>query len=69
MPKKERMLSTKQAAELLGISKWTVRKISTQLGAIKSGAKGDFEGIKRYGHLAFPENGLIERYEEYLRTK
>lgn len=69
MPKKKRMLNTRQTSELLGISAYQVRKIANKLGAVKANAKGDSDGKKRYGHLAFVEDGLVERYQEYLRTK
>lgn len=61
---KRRMLNTRQVAEKLGISVFTVREIAEQLGGIKGKAKN-----QRYGHLAFAEDGLLERYENYLRTK
>lgn len=67
--KKSRMLNTRQVSELLGISTYTVRDIAEALGGIKANAKGDTRNSKRYGHLSFKEEGLVERYEAYLRTK
>ncbi len=68
MPKQKRLLNSTQVAERLGISKWQVRKIAGYLGATKANAKGDTD-CRKYGHLMFEEEGLLERYKEYLRTK
>lgn len=69
MQKKKRMLTTREVSNLLGISQWTVRKIAKYLGATKPNAKGDKNGEKHYGHLLFQEDGIMERYEKYLRTR
>lgn len=57
-----RTLSSRQAAETLGISPYTLRSIAPYIGGIKKG--GD-----RYQHWCFEEEGLKERYLEYLNQK
>lgn len=57
-----RTLSSKQAAEMLGVSAYTLRRLAPYIGGIKKG--GD-----RYQHWCFEEEGLKERYLEYLNQK
>lgn len=49
---KERLLTTKQAADLLGVSSFTVRRYATDLGGT----------LQDNGRWMFHEDGLIDRY-------
>lgn len=60
--KGSRMLNSSKAAEILGISAYTIRHIAPYIGGIK---KGDGQRDK----WAFEEEGLKERYLEYLNSK
>ena len=55
-PAPKRMLTTRQAAEMLGISRKTVCDIAYHLGGIRRDGKS---------HWTFPEEGLTERYIKY----
>ena len=55
MPKKSRMLSSSQASEILGVSRYTVVAKAVQLGGIR-------KGNHKRSHWTFPEEGLIEKY-------
>lgn len=57
MPKQKKMLNSRQAAEMLGITRKTVCEIAPFVGGVKG------EGIS--SHWMFPEEGLIDRYTEY----
>ena len=61
MPKRTKMLNSRQAAELLGITRKTVCEIAPLIG----GMKGD----GRSSHWMFPEEGLVEKYTEYKNRK
>lgn len=56
MPKQERLLTSTQAAAILGISRKTVCCIADKLGGIRK------EGKSNKGHWVFPEEGLADRY-------
>lgn len=60
MPRKNRLLNSRQAAELLGITRKTVCEIAEHLGGIRG--KGES------AHWMFDEDGLKERFKEY-KTK
>ena len=62
-----RMLNTSQAASLLGISQWTLRDIAPYLGGVKKG--GDDANNGQRAKWAFSEDGLKERYLEYINSK
>lgn len=62
VPKRTRMLNSRQASERLGISPDTLRDVAPFIGGIK---KGD----DRRGRWAFEEDGLKERYLEYINSK
>ncbi len=57
MPKEEKLLSSRQAANVLGVSRYTVVKNAERLGGIRRGDHGR-------AHWVFPEKGLIDRYLE-----
>ena len=62
-PKRQgHMLNSKQAAAMLGISAYTIREIAPLIGGIKKG-----EGQR--DKWAFEEEGLKERYLEYINSK
>jgi hypothetical protein len=54
MPKEERLLTSSQAAAILGISRFTVCRLADKLGGVRK------EGKK--SHWFFREDGLIDRY-------
>ncbi len=54
MPKKERLLTSTQAAAVLGISRYTVCRIADKLGGVRK------DGER--GHWVFREDGLVDRY-------
>lgn len=56
------MLNSRQAAQRIGISQYTLRKVAPFIGGIK---KGDGKQDK----WAFEEEGLKERYLEYINSK
>ena len=56
-PAPKRMLTARQAAALLGISRKTVCDIAHHLGGIRGEGKSQ--------HWSFPEEGLTERYLRY----
>ena len=60
--KSSRMLNSSKAAAILGISAYTIRHIAPYIGGIK---KGDGQRDK----WAFEEEGLKDRYLDYLKTK
>lgn len=60
--RRSQMLSSRKAAQLLGISSYTIRHIAPYIGGIKKGSD-------RYQHWCFEEEGLKERYLEYLNQK
>lgn len=62
LPKKSRMLNSSQAASALGISKWTLRSIAPYIGGIKN-------GCGKQSKWVFEENGLKERYLDYINLK
>ena len=62
VPKRTRMLNSRQAALRLGISPDTLRDVAPFIGGIK---KGD----DRRGRWTFEEEGLKERYLEYINSK
>ena len=57
--KRSRLLNSAQAADALGISKVTLRRIAQYIGGIR-------KGTDKYQHWCFEEEGLKERYIEYL---
>lgn len=57
MPKEEKLLTSRQAAQILGVSRYTVVKNAERLGGIRM---GDHDRA----HWVFPEEGLIDRYLE-----
>ena len=60
--RKGAMLNSRQAASVLGISQYTLRKVAPYIGGIKKG-----EGQR--DKWAFEEEGLKERYLEYINSK
>lgn len=56
------MVNSAKAADILGISKDTVRDIAHHIGGIKKGSG-------QRSKWAFVEEGLKERYLEYMNTK
>lgn len=60
-PKQERLLTSSQAAELLGISRYTVCRMAEQLGGIRKESSTPGKG-----HWVFPERGLADRYKSLL---
>lgn len=61
MPKQKRMVTSGTAAKILGISRKTVCEIAGHLGGIRG------EGSKN--HWTFEEEGLVEKYQEYKKTR
>lgn len=59
--KSDRMLNTRQAASLLGISRKSVCDIAMYIGGIRGEGKS--------AHWTFPEDGLKDRYIEYKQRK
>lgn len=59
MPKRKHMVSSTQAAAILGVSRKTVCELAEVLGGIK--------GEGKYNHWTFEEDGLKERYLEYKK--
>ena len=57
-----RMLNSRQAASSLGISQWTLRHIAAFIGGIK-------KGTGQRSKWTFEEDGLKERYLEYINSK
>ena len=57
-----RMLNSKQAASVLGISADTLRNIAPFIGGIKKGSD-------QRAKWTFDEEGLKERYIEYVNSK
>lgn len=55
MPKEEKLVTSRKAAQILGVSRYTVVKYAEQLGGIR---KGNHDKA----HWMFPEDGLIDRY-------
>ena len=51
-PKQERLLTSTQAARLLGVSRSTICRIADKIGGIR----------KKDGHWLFREEGLADRY-------
>lgn len=60
-PRPKRYLNTRQAAELLGLSKVTVRSIAAQIGGIKG------RGVK--SHWMFEEAELRQNYLQYKQSE
>ena len=60
--KSQRLLNSRQAGQRLGISADTVRDIAPYIGGIK---KGDGKQCQ----WAFEEDGLKERYIDYISSK
>lgn len=56
-PAPQRLLTTRQVAEILGISRKTVCDIAYHLGGIRRDGKSQ--------HWVFPEDGLTDRYIRY----
>ena len=61
MPRKERMITSSQAARMLGLTRKTVCNIASHLGGIK--------GAGNSAHWYFREGEIAKRYQEYLLTK
>ena len=57
-----RMVNSSKAADLLGISTDTLRDIAPYIGGIKKGSG-------QRSKWAFEENGLRDRYLEYMNNK
>lgn len=63
IPKRQsRMLNSNKAAELLGVSQDTLRDIAPYIGGIKKGSD-------QRSKWTFVEEGLRDRYIEYLQSK
>lgn len=60
--RKSRMIKSKEAAELLGISIRMLRQAAPYIGGIKSGQSDNTP-------YRFEEDGLKERYLEYRKSK
>lgn len=68
LPKRQsRMINSSQAASLLGISQWTLREIAPHIGGIKKGGDDAHDGKR--SKWTFQEEGLIDRYKEYLQSR
>ena len=55
-PKQERLLTSTQAASLLGISRFTICRLADKLGGFRK------DGENGKGRWVFREEGLIDRY-------
>ena len=60
--KGSKMFNSRQAASYLGISQYTLRHIAPYIGGIK-------KGVGKQSKWTFEEEGLKERYLEYLNDK
>lgn len=60
LPKQERMLTSTQAADRLGLTRKTVCEIASSLGGVRSNTKS--------AHWVFPESTLVENYIRYKLT-
>ena len=59
--KESRMLTSRQAAERLGIARKTVCELAHQLGGIRGSGKS--------GHWTFPEDTLADLYIKYKQNQ
>jgi len=57
MPRKPKMISSSQAARILGITRKTVCEIAPLLGGVK--------GEGKQAHWMFPEEGLTDKFIKY----
>ena len=61
MPRKNRLLNSRQAAEMLGITRKTVCEIAEQIGGSRAQDNSS--------HWMFEEEGLIDRYRKYKESR
>lgn len=61
MPRKNRLLNSRQAADMLGITRKTVCEIAEQIGGERA--------ANNSSHWMFEEEGLIDRYRKYKESR
>ena len=61
MPRRKKMLNSRQAAEMLGITRKTVCEIAEQIGGERA--------ANNSSHWMFEEEGLIDRYRKYKESR
>lgn len=60
-PARRTLVSSRKAASMLGISRKSVCEIAEQIGGIRGKGKS--------AHWMFVEDGLVERYMEYINEQ
>ena len=61
IPRERRMLTTSQAAKMLGLSRKTICEIAPYLGGIR--------GKGKYSRWVIPEEGLADKYADFKSSR